>query len=129
VEDVAELARDSSLAEERIQPTGVGYRWSEQASLTQLAPLRSELLKKVLDEVVENHDVTLVKRRDAEDAVILSLSDYNAMQETLHLLSTPANARRLAESMTQLKKRKAKPRTLSVLRSRAPASPKLSRGT
>lgn len=69
-------------------------------------------LKKVLDEVVENHDVTLVKRRDAEDAVILSFSDYNAIQETLHLLSTPANARRLAESIAQLGRKKAKPRTL-----------------
>jgi antitoxin YefM len=70
-------------------------------------------LKQVLDEVVANHDVTLVKRRDAEDAVILSFSDYNAIQETLHLLSTPANARRLAESVTQLERRKAKRRTLS----------------
>jgi antitoxin YefM len=70
-------------------------------------------LKKVLDAVVDDHDVTLVKRRDAEDAVILSLHDYNALQETLHLLSTPTNARRLKESIAQLKKRQTQVKKLT----------------
>ena len=69
-------------------------------------------LKDVLDRVAEDHVATLIKRRDAEDAVVMSLSDYNALQETMYLLSTPANARHLMESIAQLRKGKAKVRKL-----------------
>jgi antitoxin YefM len=69
-------------------------------------------LKRVLDQVVEDHVATIIKRRDAEDAVVMSLSDYNALQETMYLLSTPANARHLMESIAQLRAGKAKPRKL-----------------
>lgn len=70
-------------------------------------------LKRVLDEVVEDHVATIIKRRDAEDAVVMSLSDYNALQETMHLLSTPANARHLMASIAQLRAGKARPRKLA----------------
>lgn len=70
-------------------------------------------LKQVLDQVVEDHVATIIKRRDAEDAVVMSLSDYNALQETMYLLSTPANARHLMESIAQLRAGKAKPRKLA----------------
>lgn len=69
-------------------------------------------LKEVLDRVAEDHVVTLIKRRDAEDAVVMSLSDYNAMQETMYLLSTPANAKHLMSSIAQLRAGKAKRRKL-----------------
>ncbi len=69
-------------------------------------------LKRVLDQVVDDHVATIIKRRDAEDAVVMSLSDYNALQETMYLLSTPANARHLMESIAQLRAGKAKPRKL-----------------
>lgn len=69
-------------------------------------------LKQVLDQVVEDHVATIIKRRDAEDAVVMSLSDYNALQETMYLLSTPANARHLMESIAQLRAGKARPRKL-----------------
>jgi antitoxin YefM len=58
-------------------------------------------LKQVLDEVVADHTVTLIKRRDAGDAVVMSLDDYSAIEETMYLLSTPANASRLIESLTE----------------------------
>ncbi len=60
-------------------------------------------LKDLLDRVTEDHVATIIKRRDAEDAVVMSLSDYNAMQETMYLLSTPANARHLMGSIAQLR--------------------------
>lgn len=69
-------------------------------------------LKAVLDRVAEDHVATLIKRRDAEDAVVMSLSDYNALQETMYLLSTPANARHLMESIAQLRNGKARARKL-----------------
>lgn len=59
-------------------------------------------LKSVLDEVVQDADVTIISRRDAEgDAVVMSLNYYNSLMETLHLLSTPANAEALARAIQQ----------------------------
>jgi len=68
--------------------------------------------KDVLDRVAEDHVATLIKRRDAEDAVVMSLSDYNSLQETMYLLSTPANARHLMESIAQLRAGRGKARRL-----------------
>ena len=59
-------------------------------------------LKSVLDEAVQDADVTIISRRDAEgDAVVMSLDHYNSMMETIHLLSTPANAEALARAIRQ----------------------------
>jgi antitoxin YefM len=58
-------------------------------------------LKEVLDTVASDHDITLIKRRDAEDAVVMSISDYNAIQETLYLFGNPANAERLHAAMAE----------------------------
>ncbi len=35
------------------------------------------------------------------DAVLMSRADYDALEETAHLLRAPANARRLIESLQQ----------------------------
>jgi len=69
-------------------------------------------LKDVLDRAAEDHVVTIITRRDAEDAVVMSLSDYNSLQETMYLLSTPANATHLMESIAQLRAGKGKARKL-----------------
>ena len=59
-------------------------------------------LKSVLDDVVQNADVTIISRRDAEgDAVIMSLDSYNSLVETLHLTSNPSNAAALARAIAQ----------------------------
>jgi antitoxin YefM len=58
-------------------------------------------LRAVLDQVVADADVTLVKRGDAPDAVIMSLDHYNGLMETVHLLSSPANAAHLERSLAQ----------------------------
>jgi antitoxin YefM len=58
-------------------------------------------LKEVLDTVATDHDITLIKRRDAEDAVVMSVSDYNSLQETLYLFGNPANAARLQQAMAE----------------------------
>lgn len=71
-------------------------------------------LKNVLDDVVQDADVTVISRRDAEgDAVVMSLDHYNSLMETLHLLQSPANAAHLAKSIKQLRGGKAKKRELA----------------
>ena len=58
-------------------------------------------LKFVLDQVTENLDYTIISRRDAEDAVVMSLNTFNSLIETHYLLKTPANARHLEKSIQQ----------------------------
>ena len=61
-------------------------------------------LKKVLDQVVEDSDCTIITRRDAEDTVVMSLDHFNGLMETVYLLKSPANAGHLAESIDQYRK-------------------------
>ena len=64
-------------------------------------------LKSVLDRVYEDADVTVISRRDGADAVVMSLDHYQSVMETMHLLSTPANAAHLAKSIAEHKAGKA----------------------
>jgi len=59
-------------------------------------------LKDVMDRVVRDKTPVVITRQKAEAVVMVSLSDWNAMEETLHLLSTPANAERLRASIREL---------------------------
>jgi len=56
-------------------------------------------LKKVMDRVVDDHDQVIVTRQKAEAVVMIALSDWNAIEETLHLLSTRANLEALRDSI------------------------------
>lgn len=60
-------------------------------------------LKSVLDTVVDNADATIITRRDAESAVVMSLDHYNSLMETVHLLRSPANAAHLERSIDQFR--------------------------
>lgn len=60
-------------------------------------------LKSVLDTVNDDANATIVTRRDADDAVVMSLDYYNSLMETVYLLKSPANAAHLAESIAQYK--------------------------
>ena len=60
-------------------------------------------LKSVLDQVVNDTDYTVITRRDAEDAVVMSMDHYNSLMEAVHLLKSPANAAHLTRSIEQFK--------------------------
>jgi antitoxin YefM len=59
-------------------------------------------LKDVMDRVVEDRAPVVITRQKAEAVVMVSLADWNAMEETLHLLSTPTNAERLRRAVREL---------------------------
>lgn len=69
-------------------------------------------LKAVIDGVVEDADYAVISRRDAPDAVVMSLDTFNSMMETMYLLKSPANAAHLSRSIEQFRNGKAKARKL-----------------
>ena len=70
-------------------------------------------LKGVMDRVVSDRTQVVVTRQKAEAIVMMSLADWNAVEETLHLLSTASNAARLRGSIDQLEAGKGLERQLS----------------
>lgn len=64
---------------------------------------RANLAKK-MKEICENHLGIIVTRKDKESVVVLSLEDYQALEETAYLLKSPKNAQRLAEAIEDVKK-------------------------
>jgi antitoxin YefM len=69
-------------------------------------------LKSVLDQVVSDADYTIISRRDADDAVVMSLDQFNRLMETVHLLKSPANAAHLEKSIKQYRSGKTKQQEL-----------------
>ncbi|MQA22667.1 type II toxin-antitoxin system prevent-host-death family antitoxin [Rugamonas sp. FT103W] len=69
-------------------------------------------LKSVMDDVCNDHTPTVITRVSGEHVVMLSLADFNSMEETMHLLGSAKNASRLMESVAQIKAGKAQAREL-----------------
>jgi antitoxin YefM len=61
-------------------------------------------LKRVIDDVVDDADFTVIARRDAPDAVLMSLDTFNSIMETAYLLKSPANAKWLARGVEQVRR-------------------------
>ncbi len=61
-------------------------------------------LKENLDEACDNNEVMVVSREKNKNVVVISLDEYNSWQETNHLLSSDANARRLQAALNNLAK-------------------------
>jgi antitoxin YefM len=68
--------------------------------------------KTVMDDVCKDHAPTVITRVSGEHVVMLSLEDFNSMEETMYLLGSAKNANRLMESIAQLRAGKARPREL-----------------
>ncbi len=65
----------------------------------------------LIDKVTANREaVEITSKRGS--AVLMSLEEYESLQETAYLLRSPANAKRLLASLAQAKKGKAKVRKL-----------------
>jgi len=58
-----------------------------------------EHLSVIMDQVCENGKPIVITRTDGPSVVLMSLADYNGLEETLYLLATPANATRLRASL------------------------------
>lgn len=59
-------------------------------------------LAKTMEQVCNDHAPVIITRKSEEPVVMMSLEDYQAMQETTYLLRSPTNARNLLESIAEL---------------------------
>ena len=74
-----------------------------------------ESLASTMDQVCEDHDPVIITRNRDQAVVLISLEDYESLQESAYLLRSPANARRLLESISELESGKGIQRNSSDL--------------
>lgn len=61
-----------------------------------------QTLAQKMDQVCDDHTPIIVTRQNNRSVVLLSLEDYQALEETAYLLRSPKNAKRLMESILEL---------------------------
>ena len=59
-------------------------------------------LAQTMDKVCDDHSPIIITRKSQRSVVMISLEDYQALEETAYLLRSPKNARRLLESIAEL---------------------------
>lgn len=73
------------------------------------ASARSNLAK-TMERICDDHEAVIITRKNERSVVMLSLEDYEALQETAYLLRSPNNVKRLIESISLLEKGEGSPR-------------------
>jgi antitoxin YefM len=71
-------------------------------------------LAKTMEKVCEDHDPVIITRRNENSVVMMSLEDFQALEETAYLLRSPKNARHLLEAIGQLESDDGTERELSL---------------
>jgi antitoxin YefM len=74
-----------------------------------------ENLASTMDRVCADHDPVIITRNRDQAVVMISLEDFESLEETAYLLRSPANARRLLESVAELKGNQGVTRSLADL--------------
>ncbi|MFC1867312.1 type II toxin-antitoxin system Phd/YefM family antitoxin [Thermodesulfobacteriota bacterium] len=59
-------------------------------------------LAKTMESVCKDHSPVIITRKTTNSVVLMSLEDYEALEETAYLLRSPKNTRRLIESIAQI---------------------------
>ncbi len=75
-----------------------------------------EALARLLDEVTQDREIVIIKRRGAEDAALIAADELASLIETAYLLRSPANAQRLLEALGRALKKEGQPLTAEALR-------------
>jgi antitoxin YefM len=85
------------------------------ASETTYTSLR-ENLASVLDQVVDQQETVIVRRRGSRDVALVPAGELAGLIETAHLLRSPRNARRLLTSLHRAERARTKPANVAELR-------------
>jgi antitoxin YefM len=75
-------------------------------------------LAEVWDKTVSTREPVVVSRRGTESIVMLPLEEWEGLQETAHLLRSPANAQRLLAALNRLEKDEGVTLSLEALKAR-----------
>lgn len=59
-------------------------------------------LAEIMNKVSDDRAPVLITRQSGKPVVMMSLDDYNALEETAYLLRSPKNAKRLMAAVEQL---------------------------
>ena len=70
-------------------------------------------LANTMNRVCNDHEALIITRNGEQSVVMLSLEDYNSLEETAYLLRTPSNAKRLLSAVTKLNSGKGVERELT----------------
>ena len=73
-------------------------------------------LAKFCNRVVDDHEIVVIQRRDAEDVALVSLTELEGLLETAHLLRSSRNAERLLTALARAKAHTESPQTVAELR-------------
>jgi antitoxin YefM len=87
------------------------YNWSVTMDVLTYSTARATLAD-TMDRVCEDHEPVIITRNREQSVVMMSLDDFNALEETAYLLRNPKNARRLLASIASLEAGKGKERKL-----------------
>ena len=82
---------------------------------TTYTQLRDKLAS-ILDQVVDDREVVIVRRRGARDVALVPADELSGLMETAHLLRSPKNAQRLLTALRRAQGRKGKPESIEKLR-------------
>jgi antitoxin YefM len=82
---------------------------------TSYTHLRDKLAS-VLDQVVDDQEVVVVRRRGARDVALVPAAELASLMETAHLLRSPKNAQRLLTALGRANRRAGKPESVKQLR-------------
>jgi len=63
-------------------------------------------LAESLNSVNDDGDIVVVARSKGKNVVVMSLEEYNSLQETIYLNSTPANRARLESAIARIETKK-----------------------
>jgi len=69
-------------------------------------------LAKTMESICDDHEAVVITRKNERSVVMLSLEDYEALEETAYLLRSPKNMKRLIESISRLENGEGKEREL-----------------
>lgn len=69
-------------------------------------------LAQTIEQVCDDHEAVVITKKNDRNAVLISLEDFQALEETAYLLRSPANAKRLMDSITELEAGQGKAREL-----------------
>ena len=119
---LAAVGRESGAARSALPPVQLAVQECCTIPIGCLMPSETtytslrQNLASVLDQVVDQQETVIVRRRGARDVALLPATELAGLMETAHLLRSPRNARRLQSALRRAEQRRTKPGTAAGLR-------------